>query len=545
VTARVAVIVPVHDQAAFLGRALGSLLAQHFADWEAVVVDDGSHDAPLAVVPADERISIRRHDVNRGLGAALNTGLAATTSPVVAYLPADDVWDEEHLEFLAPLLDAASLAWSGVRSVHGESTGAPEGHGLQLVQTAHQRCAQRWPEREQLDSDDLELLRWSALRAGGTAQTDRITCTWTDHPHQRHKAIRELYDGGVNVFRRRYRVPHPLRLHSTDSGLHDEVSLYARFRDRPPTSPAPDGLRVLLVGELAFNPERVLALEERGHTLLGVWTNDGLGAQTVGPLPFGHVTELPDVEAARAARPDVIYALLSWRAVPFAHAVRAALPHVPFVWHFKEAPQACLRSGTWPQLVDLCTGADQVLFSTDEERDWFDLALPGRLHPDRTGVLDGDLPKADWFTSDRNRRLSQDDGHVHTVVVGRPLGMDAPTLAALGRADVHVHLHGQVHDRAGAGPRPWAVGGVAQGGRARAARGAGPGAPTREGRPARLGPCAVALRRGVAAPVPLSERRRPAPRDMGRPQRPRAHPDVRRRRAADAPAAQHRVRRRR
>jgi hypothetical protein len=57
-----------------------------------------------------------------------------------------------------------------------------------------------------------------------------VTCTWTDHPHQRHKAVRESYDGGVNVFRRRYRVAEPLVLHSTDSGRTDEPALYERFR---------------------------------------------------------------------------------------------------------------------------------------------------------------------------------------------------------------------------------------------------------------------------------------------------------------------------
>jgi hypothetical protein len=447
VSPRVAVVVPVHDQAAFLGRALGSLLAQRLTDWEAVVVDDGSRDDPLSVVPRDPRLRTVRLDLNGGLGAALNCGIDATTAPFVAYLPADDAWDADHLQLLERALSDATLAWSGVRWLRGTTTGAPDDHCLQLVQVAHRRTGDRWVERDELESDDLERLLWSRLRAGGTASTGAVTCTWTDHPQQRSKAIRELHDGGLNVFRRRYGVRRPLRLHSPDSGLHDEVALYARFRERPPTPAAPDGLRILLVGELAFNPERVLALEERGHTLLGLWTDDALGAQTVGPLPFGHVTDVPDVDAARAARPDVVYGLLNWRAVPFAHAVRRALPELPFVWHFKEAPQACVRSGTWPQLVELCAQADALLLATDEERDWFDLALPGRLDPARTGVLDGDLPKADWFTSDRARRLRDVDGHVHTAVLGRPLGLAAQALVDLARADVHVHLHGQVNDR--------------------------------------------------------------------------------------------------
>ena len=439
---RVAVLVPVHDQAAFLPRALGSLLAQDLADFECLVVDDGSTDGPS--VPDDPRVRLLRTEDNRGLGAALNTALDATTAPVVAYLPADDAWDVDHLHRLLGVLDGApdsDLAWSGVRWAGGETTDAPGDHGLQLVQVAHRRTGVRWPERDELEADDLELLLWRHLPS--RASTGRVTCTWTDHPGQRHRAIRETCDGGLNVFRRRYRVATPLRLHSRDSGLTDEVALYARFSGRPAPS---GGLRVLLVGELAFNPERVLALEERGHRLFGLWTDDGLGAHTVGPLPFGHVTDVATVEAARDLDVDVVYALLNWRAVPLAARVLRELPHLPFVWHFKEAPQACVRRGTWPDLAALCEGADEVLLATEEERAWLDLALPGRLDPARTGVLDGDLPLAEWFAGDRSPRLSDADGAVHTAVLGRPLGVDADLLVRLGRAGVHVHLHGQVRD---------------------------------------------------------------------------------------------------
>jgi hypothetical protein len=161
------------------------------------------------------------------------------------------------------------------------------------------------------------------------------------------------------------------------------------------------------------------------------------------PLPFGSVTDVTDPRDARA---DVVYALLNWRAVRIAHAVRRALPGVPFVWHFKEAPQACIRNGTWPLLIDLVTGADRVLVATDEEREFFLLALPDRLDPERIGVLDGDLPKVDWFDGKRSRRLSEVDGELHTVCVGRPLGLDTDALVRLAAAGVHVHLHGQVVD---------------------------------------------------------------------------------------------------
>lgn len=456
----VAVLVPVHQQAAFLGRALASLLDQTLTGWEAVVLDDGSSDDPAAAVAPfleDPRIRLVSWPRNRGLGDTLNAGLDVTTAPIVAYLPADDTWDADHLASLATALATGSpsagagdalLAVTGVRHHDGEvALGAPPGHPLQLVQAAHRRTAERWVERAELESDDLGRLLWDRLATSAQrVATGRVTCTWTDHPGQRHKAVRESFDGGLNVFRTRYRVAEPLRFSSSDSGFVDEVARYARFRDLE-LPPSPDGLDVLIVGELAFNPERVLALAQRGHRLHGLWTDNGLGSSAVGPLPFGHVDDLPrdDWEAAvRRLAPDVVWAQLNWRAVPLALAVRRAFPTLPFVWHFKEAPQRSVVRGEWPMLAELFLTADHALVATEEERAWLLDALPGRLDPGRIGVLDGDLPSAAWHTDERSPLLSTQDGEPHTVCVGRPLGFDAAWVTALAQAGVHVHLYGQV-----------------------------------------------------------------------------------------------------
>ncbi len=86
----VSVVVPVYldrTAAAYLPAAMDSLLAQEFTDWEAVVVDDGSPAPVEPLLPDDPRVRLVRHERNRGLGAALNTGLARATAPRIAYLP--------------------------------------------------------------------------------------------------------------------------------------------------------------------------------------------------------------------------------------------------------------------------------------------------------------------------------------------------------------------------------------------------------------------------------------------------------------------------
>src|SRR5215207_8073921 len=121
----VSVLMPTFDQAAFLPRAIVSLLAQSLTDWELIVVDDGSPSRTAtweALSPLiDDRMRYERHELNVGVGAASNAALELAVAPLIAYLPSDDVWFPDHLESLVACLDArpeAVLAYSGVRNEH-------------------------------------------------------------------------------------------------------------------------------------------------------------------------------------------------------------------------------------------------------------------------------------------------------------------------------------------------------------------------------------------------------------------------------------------
>src|SRR3954454_9279976 len=134
----VSVLMPTYDQANFIGRAIDSLLAQRLADWELIVVDDGSPDHTGDVVKPyldDPRIRYERLPRNRGLGAALNHGLALAGGHFVAYLPSDDVYYADHLATLAVALEGGGvLACAGLRHHYNRSSpGAVPGYPLQLV----------------------------------------------------------------------------------------------------------------------------------------------------------------------------------------------------------------------------------------------------------------------------------------------------------------------------------------------------------------------------------------------------------------------------
>lgn len=88
------VLLPARDAAAFLGEALASVLAQDFADFELVAVDDGSRDGTRALLEEAARRDPRVRVVageGRGIARALNLGLEHCRSPLVARMDADDV----------------------------------------------------------------------------------------------------------------------------------------------------------------------------------------------------------------------------------------------------------------------------------------------------------------------------------------------------------------------------------------------------------------------------------------------------------------------
>jgi glycosyltransferase involved in cell wall biosynthesis len=450
--ASVSVLLPTFEQAAFIGRAMDSLFAQSLGDWEAIVIDDGSRDGTVTALEPwlkDERVRLLRFERNGGLGRALNAGLDLARAPLIAYLPSDDLFYREHLASLVALLDqtpGAVLAHSGLRHAYNRyAEGAIPGSCLQLVQCMHRRVDLRWTERAELESDDLDRLFWTGLRAlGAVVGSGQVSCEWVDHPAQRHKLMREPL-GGINPFRQHYRVRTPLRFHSSRGNAIDEVAQYAHLRGAAKPPPAPDGLRIVLAGELAYNADRVLALEALGHRLHGLWMPGPDWYNTVGPLPFGHVDDMPNDDwqgALARLEPDLIYAQLNWQAVPFAHRVMRAAGDIPFVWHFKEGPFICLEKGSWPQLADLFREADGCICSSPEMLDWFRSAVPQADPARPTCVLDGDLPRRDWFSEARTPLLSAHDGAIHTVVPGRPIGLHPPTVAALARRDIHLHFYG-------------------------------------------------------------------------------------------------------
>src|SRR5437762_11880112 len=96
----VSIILPTYNRSKFLPQALASIRGQTFADWELIVVDDGSSDDTgelVRALTADVRQSVRYgYQQNQGAYAARNTGLDLARGRYVAFFDSDDVWLPHH-----------------------------------------------------------------------------------------------------------------------------------------------------------------------------------------------------------------------------------------------------------------------------------------------------------------------------------------------------------------------------------------------------------------------------------------------------------------
>lgn len=123
---KVSVVIPTCNRPYLIKRTLDSVLKQSFQDFEIIVVDDGIKESAEEAVKSynDARIKYIKHEVNKGGGAARNTGIKNAIGEYIAFLDDDDEWALEKLEKQVKAFETCenkvAVVFCGVRILYDE-----------------------------------------------------------------------------------------------------------------------------------------------------------------------------------------------------------------------------------------------------------------------------------------------------------------------------------------------------------------------------------------------------------------------------------------
>ena len=139
---KVSVIIPTYNRAGLLPRAVNSVLAQTYRDYEIIIVDDCSTDDTQDVIRrfADAHVRAFRHSENSTGANARNTGIANARGEYVAFLDDDDEYMPDALEGLVALMDdsPAEVGYGyGLLALVNQSTGQSE--RISIIRNGDQR----------------------------------------------------------------------------------------------------------------------------------------------------------------------------------------------------------------------------------------------------------------------------------------------------------------------------------------------------------------------------------------------------------------------
>lgn len=106
---KISIVLPTYNGEQYLAEAIESCLSQTFDDWELIIVDDCSTDSTPDIiqhyVAKDSRMDVIRHETNRKLPAALNTGFHRAQGEYHTWISDDNYYQPRALEAMSRYLD--------------------------------------------------------------------------------------------------------------------------------------------------------------------------------------------------------------------------------------------------------------------------------------------------------------------------------------------------------------------------------------------------------------------------------------------------------
>ena len=100
----ISVVIPVYNKEKFIENTIYSVLNQTLSDFELIIVDDSSTDKSLSIIDSIKDKRIKTYSIkNSGVSKSRNYGVEKSSSNLIAFLDADDLWKNNHLEQLYKL----------------------------------------------------------------------------------------------------------------------------------------------------------------------------------------------------------------------------------------------------------------------------------------------------------------------------------------------------------------------------------------------------------------------------------------------------------
>ena len=103
---KISVIIPIFNKEKYIKKSLESVINQSFKDFEIIIIDDGSTDKSAEIIGnfKDKRIHFFQQE-NKGVSYTRNRGVSLAKSDLIAFLDADDIWFDKHLQTIVYLAE--------------------------------------------------------------------------------------------------------------------------------------------------------------------------------------------------------------------------------------------------------------------------------------------------------------------------------------------------------------------------------------------------------------------------------------------------------
>ncbi|WP_161937670.1 glycosyltransferase family 2 protein [Sulfurovum riftiae] len=111
---KVTVIIPTYNAEKFIGRCIDTVISQIYENVEIIAIDDGSSDNTINILKEFKKIKVLENETNQGPAYSRTKGLMQASGEYVAFLDADDYWDEDFISatvaFLEKYEDAVAVS---------------------------------------------------------------------------------------------------------------------------------------------------------------------------------------------------------------------------------------------------------------------------------------------------------------------------------------------------------------------------------------------------------------------------------------------------